>query len=150
MVAEPTRSLWFTTPHPRAVSRGGVRWRQTFSPYLELPNQEEPNSRCTRLLPAERAAGAWLVSLAVGFRQGCLSLKWRLLDGTGLAAPLKSHELYHLRVEFTGDRSTLFHNDVPMLNAVDNTYFSGFCGLRTNKTEARFENVDIQAVWSKP
>lgn len=79
-----------------------------------------------------------------------LSLKWRLLDGTGLAAPLKSHELYHLRVEFTGDRSTLFHNDVPMLNAVDNTYFSGFCGLRTNKTEARFKNVDIQAVWSKP
>jgi hypothetical protein len=44
---------------------------------------------------------------------------------------------------------TLFHNDVPILNAIDNTYFSGFCGLRTNRTEARFENVDIQAVRPK-
>jgi hypothetical protein len=78
-----------------------------------------------------------------------VSPEWRLLDGTGLAASLKSHEPYHLRVEFTGDRITLFHNDVPILSAIDNTYFSGFCGLRTNRTEARFENVDIQAVRPK-
>jgi hypothetical protein len=78
-----------------------------------------------------------------------VSPEWRLLDETGLAASLKSHEPYHLRVEFTGDRMTLFHNDVPILNAIDNTYFSGFCGLRTNRTEARFENVDIQAVRPK-
>jgi hypothetical protein len=75
--------------------------------------------------------------------------EWRLLDGTGPARCLKSHEPYHLRVEFTGDRFTLFHNDAPVLRAIDNDYFSGFCGLRTNKTEARFQNVDIQKVKPK-
>jgi hypothetical protein len=40
-------------------------------------------------------------------------------------------------------------NDVPILNAIDNTYFPGFCGLRTNKTETKFEHVDIQAVRPK-
>ena len=75
--------------------------------------------------------------------------EWRQLDGTGLTSSLKFHEPYRLRVEFSGDRITLFHNDVPILNAIDSTYFSGFCGLRTGCTEARFENVDIQAVKPK-
>jgi len=69
--------------------------------------------------------------------------EWRLLDGAGKANSVRLHEPYHLRVEFTGDRIVLFHNDVPVLNAIDNAYFSGFCGLRVNRTKARFENVDI-------
>jgi hypothetical protein len=44
-----------------------------------------------------------------------LSSEWRLLDGSGLARSLKSDESYYVRVEFIGDRITLFHNDVPIL-----------------------------------
>jgi hypothetical protein len=75
--------------------------------------------------------------------------EWRLLDGTGRAGSLKFRESYHLRVAFSGDRITLFHNEAPILNAIDSTYFSGYCGLRTNRTEAKFENIDIQAVRPK-
>jgi hypothetical protein len=75
--------------------------------------------------------------------------EWQLLDGAGVASSLKFHEPYRLRVEFYGDRFTLFHNDVPILNAIDSTYFSGFCGLRANRTEGRFENIEIQAVRPK-
>jgi hypothetical protein len=78
-----------------------------------------------------------------------LASEWRLLDGTGLARSLKADALYHVRVEFTGDRITLFHNDVPILNASDSTYASGYCGLRTNRTEAKFEHVNIETVRPK-
>jgi hypothetical protein len=75
--------------------------------------------------------------------------EWRLLDGIGLAGSLKSREQYHLAVGFSGDRITLFHNDVPILTAIDSTYSEGLCGLRTNRTEAVFKNIDIQAVRPK-
>ncbi len=75
--------------------------------------------------------------------------EWRLLADSGLAQDLKSDVPYHLRTEFHGDRITLFHNGVPVLRAVDSTYSSGFCGLRSNRTEAIFENVDISAVKPK-
>jgi hypothetical protein len=77
------------------------------------------------------------------------SSEWRLLDGTGQAGSLNFSETYHLRVEFTGQLIKLYHNDVPILKAVDGTHFSGFCGLRTNRTEAKFEKIDIQAIRPK-
>lgn len=72
--------------------------------------------------------------------------EWRLLEGAGHVQYLNFHEPYELRVELNSSRITLFHSDVPVLNAVDDTYFSGFCGLRCNRTQAEFRNVDIQAV----
>jgi hypothetical protein len=71
--------------------------------------------------------------------------EWRLLANTGHANHLKSKVQYDLRVEFYGDRITLFCSDVPVLSAFDSSHSSGFCGLRTNRTEAKFENVDITA-----
>ena len=70
--------------------------------------------------------------------------EWRLLEGAGLAGELKFNETYNMRVECAGDRLALFSNDVPILNVIDNTYSSGFCGLRVNRTEARFDKVDIE------
>lgn len=75
--------------------------------------------------------------------------EWRMLDGTGPAQSLQFYEGYNLRVEFNSDRITLYHNDVPVLNAIDNAYFSGFCGLRSNRTQGEFTNVDIEAVRQK-
>jgi hypothetical protein len=76
------------------------------------------------------------------------SSEWRMLDGCGLATSVIAGERYRLKVEFRSDRMTLFNNDVPILNTIDGTYFSGFCGLRTNKTQAKFENVELQ--WVRP
>jgi predicted nucleotide-binding protein len=71
---------------------------------------------------------------------------WQLLANTGHAKDLQAHVPYHMRVEFHGHRIKLFHNGVLVLSAIDSTYSSGLCGLRTNRTQARFENVDIAAV----
>lgn len=70
--------------------------------------------------------------------------EWRLLANTGHANHLITGVQYHLRVEFYGDQITLFCSDVPVLRAFDSSYSSGFCGLRTHKTEAKFEKIDIQ------
>lgn len=71
---------------------------------------------------------------------------WLLIAGVGEAHSLKAGEQYNLKVEFTDDRITLFHDKKQVLNTIDSTYLSGSCGLRTSSTEAKFENVDIQAV----
>jgi len=75
--------------------------------------------------------------------------EWRLLEGAGLAASVKFKESYQLRVEFSSDRMTLIHNDVPVLSVIDNTYYSGFCGLRSNRTEVEFRDVDVEAIRPK-
>jgi hypothetical protein len=69
--------------------------------------------------------------------------EWRLLADTGHANHLESNVQYDLRVEFDGDRIRLLCSDVPVLNAFDSSYSSGYCGLRTYRTEAKCENVDI-------
>lgn len=78
-----------------------------------------------------------------------VSPEWRLLEGVGLARDVKFDEPYELQAECASDRLTLFHNDVPVLSAMDSDNFSGFCGLRVNRTEARFERVDINPVMPK-
>jgi len=77
------------------------------------------------------------------------SSQWQLLDGTGQARWVNSGEAYCMRVEFSGTRIRLFHNEVPVLSAVDGEYFSGLCGLRSNYTQAEFKLLDIQAVKPK-
>jgi hypothetical protein len=68
---------------------------------------------------------------------------WQLLQATGRAHDLEKGTTNNLRVEFVGDRITLFSQGVPIISATDDSYTSGFCGLRTNKTKGRFTNVDI-------
>jgi hypothetical protein len=68
---------------------------------------------------------------------------WQLLKAIGSARDLQKGNTYKLRVEFVNDRITLFSNDVAIISAADGTYASGVCGLRTNRTKARFEHVDI-------
>lgn len=74
---------------------------------------------------------------------------WPLLAGIGEAKSLKNGEAYPLRIEFKLDRLVLYNNDVSVLSVTDSGYVSGDCGLRVNRTEARFELVDIQAVRPK-
>ncbi|MBI1353519.1 MAG: hypothetical protein GC160_04175 [Acidobacteria bacterium] len=53
-------------------------------------------------------------------------------------------QTYHLRVEFNGSRITLYDNDVQQLTVFDEFYQIGQVGLRTFRTRARFEKVEIR------
>jgi KAP family P-loop domain len=69
---------------------------------------------------------------------------WQLLRATGSAHDLRKGTIYHLQIEFVDERLTLFSDGVEIISATDDTYDFGVCGLRTNRTQARFENVDIR------
>ena len=68
---------------------------------------------------------------------------WQLLEGTGKANDLEKGTTNNLRVEFVNERITLFAHTVPIITAIDGSYTSGGCGLRTYRTKGRFANVDI-------
>jgi hypothetical protein len=68
---------------------------------------------------------------------------WQLLNAEGSAHDLGKGKTSNLRVLFQGNRITLFSEDAEMINATDDSYSSGRCGLRTNRTKGRFANVDI-------
>ncbi|MCI0536907.1 MAG: hypothetical protein L0Z50_16960 [Verrucomicrobiales bacterium] len=68
---------------------------------------------------------------------------WQLLKALGAAHDLQKGKVYDLQIEFVEDRMTLFCDGIAMITATDDAYSSGGCGLRTNKTKAKFENVDI-------
>jgi hypothetical protein len=75
--------------------------------------------------------------------------QWTALAVDGDVQSLRADTVYPLRLEFLNERFTLFHNDVPVLTANDRDLDGGLCGLRVNKTEARFANVDIETVKRK-
>lgn len=56
---------------------------------------------------------------------------------------------YRLRVEFNGSQIALYENDVLQLTLVDDSYSLGQVGLRTWRTQARFDNVSIDAAVPK-
>jgi hypothetical protein len=66
----------------------------------------------------------------------------------GRAKDLEKNKSYDLRIQFVGSNMTLFHKDASLVTATDPdaTYSSGLCGIRTNRTRARFERVDIAAL----
>jgi hypothetical protein len=68
---------------------------------------------------------------------------WQLLKAAGSAHDLEKGKPNNLRVQFQGNRITLFSEGAEMINATDDSYSSGRCGLRTNRTKGRFANVDI-------
>jgi hypothetical protein len=69
--------------------------------------------------------------------------EWKSLNLGGRVQELERGQTHNLRVEFFKDHIKLFENDVLLLSARDGSYSSGICGIRTNRTEARFEKVDI-------
>ena len=69
---------------------------------------------------------------------------WQLLQATGSAHDLQKGKTYNLRIEFVDERMTLFSDGVAVISTTDDTYPSGVWGIRTNRTQARFENVDIR------
>lgn len=56
---------------------------------------------------------------------------------------------YRLRVDFNGSQIALYENDVLQLALVDDAYTLGQVGLRTWRTQARFDNVVIAAAVPK-
>ncbi len=74
---------------------------------------------------------------------------WQMLEGTGSAQSLLFHQVYNLRVEFKFDHFTLYNNEVPVIEAVDGSYESGYWGLRCNRTQGEYKAVDIAAVRPK-
>ena len=69
--------------------------------------------------------------------------KWEKLDEQGRVQDLKVEQTHNLQVKFFKDRITLFDNGVQRASAKDHEYSTGICGIRTNRTNARFEKVDI-------
>ena len=68
---------------------------------------------------------------------------WRELTSIGRARDLQKGKTYELRVEFVNDHITLFADGMAVISVTDDSYSSGVCGLRTNRTKARFDNVNI-------
>ena len=73
---------------------------------------------------------------------------WQLLGSTGNREAIKYDQTYHLRVECVGNQLTLFENDVRQVVVFDESYHTGQWGLRSWRSKAQFENVDISL--SKP
>jgi hypothetical protein len=74
---------------------------------------------------------------------------WQLLEARGEAQDLRKGAVYELRVEFVGPRITLYVCGAPLITATDNEYVAGYCGLRTNKTEGKFADVEIEPLLRK-
>lgn len=62
----------------------------------------------------------------------------------GLSSSVLPGRTYRLRVEFSGSRIALFENDVQQFVVLDESYADGQVGLRTFRTQARFDNVTIR------
>lgn len=56
---------------------------------------------------------------------------------------------YRLRVDFNGSQLALYENDVLQLSLVDDSYSIGQVGLRTWRTQARYDNVRIEGATPK-
>jgi hypothetical protein len=69
--------------------------------------------------------------------------QWQCLNEDGPVQDLKPGQTYNLRVEYSEDHIKLFEGNVLSLSARDGDYSSGTCGIRTNSTHAKFENLDI-------
>jgi hypothetical protein len=70
------------------------------------------------------------------------------LGTVGQLESIKYGQKHHLRVECSGNRITLFENEVNILSVLDETYISGQVGFRCWKTSCRYESISI--VSSKP
>jgi hypothetical protein len=75
-----------------------------------------------------------------------LGSEWLLLAGHGFARDLHPGKTFSLKASVVGDQITLFDNEVPFLSSTDGTLSVGRCGLRTNRTKARFEQLDLRTV----
>jgi len=69
---------------------------------------------------------------------------WQLLGATGTREAVKYNQTYHLRVECVGNQLTLFENDVRQLVVFDESYRTGQWGLRSWRSKAQFENVNVE------
>lgn len=69
---------------------------------------------------------------------------WQVLDSIGKSSSIHYGQPHRLKVEFVGSQIKLYENGVLLLSVVDDTYTSGQFGLRTLKTNARFERVKIE------
>jgi hypothetical protein len=68
---------------------------------------------------------------------------YQLRQYAGRRSSVLANKTYRLRVEFNGSQIVLFENDVQQLTLVDESYSIGQVGLRTWRTQARFENLQI-------
>ena len=74
---------------------------------------------------------------------------WRMLADRGSVTEVTYDRPYHLKFECVGNRLTLFENNVAILEATDNGFTAGECGLRVNRTEARFDRVLVNGAQPK-
>jgi hypothetical protein len=73
----------------------------------------------------------------------CDGSNFRLLASTGQSDSIVYGKTYRIQVKCVGSQIKLHDNGVLLLTAIDETYSSGQFGLRTFKTNARFERIRI-------
>jgi hypothetical protein len=64
----------------------------------------------------------------------------------GRLESVQHNQKYHLRVECSSNRITLFENEVNILSVLDETYTGGQVGFRCWKTSCRYENFNVETV----
>ena len=69
---------------------------------------------------------------------------WQARQWVGQRSSVLKNKTYRLRLDFNGSQITLYENDVQQLVVLDESYQIGQCGLRTWRTQARFENVRLE------
>ncbi|MDH5541300.1 MAG: hypothetical protein OEY03_18020 [Rhizobacter sp.] len=68
---------------------------------------------------------------------------YQLREYIGRRSAVRAGKTYRLRVTFNGSQIVLYENDVQQLMLRDDAFALGQVGLRTWRTQARFENVRI-------
>lgn len=74
---------------------------------------------------------------------------YQLRQYVGRRSSVIASKTYRLRADFNGSQIALFENDVQQLTLVDEAYAIGQVGLRTWRTQARFDNVRIESARPK-
>ena len=70
---------------------------------------------------------------------------FQLRQAAGRRNAIKAKKTYQLRLEFNASEIILYENKVRQLVLIDEAYSVGQVGLRTWRTQARFENVKLKA-----
>jgi hypothetical protein len=74
---------------------------------------------------------------------------YQLRQYVGRRSSVIEGKTYRLRVDYNGSQLALYENDVLQLSLVDDSYSIGQVGLRTWRTQARFDNVRIEGATPK-
>jgi hypothetical protein len=143
---EPDQRLIFN----RTVKDGEISAEITPFEGQHDPNLNRPWSECEFLFRVNDEQ--FYIAGVGGFaHKFCIAkainkTNWQFLKGFGAPESMNAGETYRMRVTFNSERIVLYWDDNEVLSVEDGQHVKGGCGLRTNRTFARFAKVDVTPV----